>query len=72
MDGRQAIYIYGFRKHSNGTKVLRKSDISKKTKKGRNKKKGCRQLIGNCVWLSGHMHIEERRTIERRAAASVK
>ena len=42
-------------------------------KKGRNKnEKGRRQLLGNCVWLSGRMHIEEQRTIERRAAASVK
>ena len=29
-------------------------------------------LLDNCVWLSGRMHIEERRTIERRVAASVK
>ena len=37
------------------------------------KKKGRRQLLGiNCVWLSGRMHIAERRTIERRAATSVK
>ena len=38
--------------------------ISEETKKQR---KGRRQLLGNCVWLSGRMYIEERRTIERRA-----
>ena len=34
------------------------------SKKGRKKKEETR------VWLSGRMHIEEQRTIERRAAAS--
>ena len=61
------------RENGNGTKILGKSEISKETKKGRNNnKKGRRQLLGNCAWLSGRMHIEERRTIERRAAASTK
>ena len=52
-----------------------KSSMSKETKKGRHTKKGKTKTKkdvdgGNCVWLSGRMHIEERRTIERRAAAS--
>ena len=50
------------RKYSNGTKIFVKSDISKETrKKGRNNnEKGRRQLLDNCVWLSGRMHIQER------------
>ena len=41
-------------------------------KNNKTKQKRRRQLLGNCVWLSERMHIEERRTVERRATASVK
>ena len=50
-----------------------KATPPEKRKKARNKNEKRRgELFGNCVWLSGRMYIEERRTIERRAAASVK
>ena len=49
-------------------KYLEKGTSSPKKKKGRNRNA---DDSGNCGWLSGRMHIEERRTIERRAAASV-
>ena len=33
----------------------------KQEKEGnKTKEKDARQLLGNCVWLSGRMHIEER------------
>ena len=36
----------------------KKAASLKKTKKKQNKR-GHRQLLGKCVWLSGRMHIEE-------------
>ena len=56
--------FYNTRKENGNycAKILGKSDISKK-KQGKKRKRH--------VWLSGRMHIEERRTIERRAAVSV-
>ena len=53
------------REYGNVQEILGKSEISKETEKGRNQKKGRRQLLGNCVWLSGRMHINERITIEQ-------
>ena len=40
----------------------RKSNISKETKNKEETKtkKGRRHFLGNCVWQSGRMHIEER------------
>ena len=39
-----------------GTKILEKSGISKQTQKKEAKnKRGQRQLLGNCVWLSGRI-----------------
>ena len=43
-----------------------------KKREKQNQKKGRRQLLGNCVWLSGRTYIVERRTIQRRVAALVK
>ena len=53
-------------------KCSEKAASPKKKKKKKKREKGRRQLLCNCVWLSGRMHIEERSTIERRAVASVK
>ena len=57
--------------NGNGTKILGKSGISKDEKKEETKTKKDADS-GNCEWLSGRMQIKERRTIERRTAASVK
>ena len=53
-------------------KYSEKTTPMKQNKKQKNKNgKGRRQLLGNCVRLSGRMHIEEPGTMQRRAAASV-
>ena len=41
--------------------LIGKTDSSRETKKKRNRR-GHTQVLGNCAWLSGRMHIEERRT----------
>ena len=60
------------RENGHRTQILGKRTSPKKQKKEEKTKKGRRQLLRTCVWLSGRMHIEERRAIERRAAAPVK
>ena len=46
----------------------KKRHLQNEKKEETKAKKGRGQLLFNCVWLPGRMHIEERRTIERRAA----
>ena len=46
--------------NNDGKEYSEKVAPSKKHKKRNKNKKGCKQLLGNCVWLSGLLHIEER------------
>ena len=54
------------------TAMVQKYSEKKKRHVQRNKKKGGKRKRTIHVWLLGRMHIEERRTIEGRVAASAK
>ena len=60
----QVTTIFSIQKRNrigNGTKSPEKGDSSQQAKRKRER----RQLLANCVWLPGRMHIEERGTIEQ-------
>ena len=52
--------------------MVQKYARKKRRPQRKKKKKKDSQWLANFLWLSGRMRIEERRTIERRAAGSMK